>query len=56
MGAEIKDPSSSAPRTSEDTNFVPQPERRYFCIFRIELILGTKARNRSPILCEDLFF
>ena len=25
-------------------------------IFRIELILGTKARNLSPILCEALFF
>ena len=56
MGAEIKDPCSSAPRTLEDTNFVPQPERRYFCIFRIELILGKKARNLSSILGEDLFF
>ena len=30
LGAEIKDSSSSAPRTSKHTNYVPRPEHRYF--------------------------
>ena len=53
MGAEIKDPSSSAPRTSKDTIMCRGHNNG---IFRIELILRATARNLSPIMDENFFF
>ena len=55
FGAEIKNPSSNAPRTSEDANYVPWPKQMNLgtklgedFFFRDHLILETKI-NKSAL-------
>ena len=53
LGEEIKNPSSSARRTSQHNNYVPRGQNK--SIFKKQLILGMKASFQSAILGKDLF-